>query len=211
VRPLHWAHWDLCAALIKRLGCRVTLPTYPLLPEHQREGCYEHLEALCERLFERGEELIFCGDSAGAHLALSLCLRLKARGAQLPTKLVLFCPWVDVSVSHPHIDEVAERDPMLYPSLVREWGRWWAGELDPSDPTLNPLFADLKGLPPVSLFLAADDLLTPDAVTLAERLREAGVEVALNVTPNAFHDFMAVTWTPEARQVLELLSQQLSS
>jgi len=212
VEPLHWAHWDACASLARATGAQVTLPTYPLCPEHSLEECHEHLLSLYTSLAQGSgvEELIIAGDSAGGNLALCLALQaLQVVGAPL-RRLILFCPWVDLSMSNPEVDDYATRDPMLTRSTLEEWGRWWAGERSMTDPLVSPLYANLSGLPPTDLFLGEDDMLTPDGLALASVMERAGVEVREHVTAGAFHDFMAVTFTPEAKAVYQMIEARLS-
>ena len=212
VRPLHWAHWDACTSLARATGAQVTLPTYPLCPEHSLDECHEHLLSLYTTLAQRSdvEELIIAGDSAGGNLALCLALQaLQVEGAQL-RRLILFCPWVDLGMSNPEVDDYAARDPMLTRSTLEEWGRWWSGARALSDPLVSPLYADLRGLPPTDIFLGEDDMLTPDGLALAQAMERAGVEVQQDVTPRAFHDFMAVTFTPEAKAVYRSIKERVS-
>lgn len=205
VNPLHFAHWDIVAALIARTGATVALPLYPLLPEHTRaesvacvDAAYAHITAA-----HPAARVMVLGDSAGAHHALSLALRLRDAGAPLPARLALFSPWLDLTLSSPEVDEVAPRDVMLRPREVREWGRWWAGEEDPSSPLVSPLFADLRGLPPADVFAGTHDVLWPEARALRDRAAEAGWALALHEAEGGFHDFMGATFTPEARAVFE--------
>jgi monoterpene epsilon-lactone hydrolase len=213
VKPIHWAHWDICASLVQATGASLSLPTYPLCPEHSLDECYEHLESLYERvLTERStRRLLICGDSAGGNLALSLALRRRDAGLSLPERVTLFCPWLDLSMSEPAIQALVPLDPMLQLSTIEEWGRWWAGERALQDPSVSPLYADLEGLPPIDQYLGTHDLLTPDAQRLTRRLREAEVEVNEQLTEGGFHVFMGATFTPEARRVYQRIAGQLSS
>jgi epsilon-lactone hydrolase len=210
VNPLHWGHWDICASLAKVLDAQVTLPIYPLCPEHTIDECHQHLSTLYAEVAQNAEaeELILCGDSAGANLALTVTLQALGSGLPLPARLILFCPWVDLSMSNPEISRYQLKDPMLTRSTVEEWGRWWAGERGTTHPEASPLYADLSGLPPVDLFLGADDMLTPDALLLAEALERAGIEVTQRVTTGAFHDFMAVSFIRETKAVFRAISER---
>lgn len=212
VMPIHWAHWELCRALAQATEAQITLPTYPLCPEHSLDECHEHLLTLCRALSQGSpsEELIIAGDSAGGNLALCLALALMREGLPSPKRLILFCPWVDLSMSNPTLDGYAQRDPMLIRDTLEEWGRWWSGSRDLRDPLVSPLYARHEGLPPVELYLGEDDMLTPDGLALSTALERAGVEVSTHVTPGAFHDFMAVTFTPEARAVYRRIKARLS-
>jgi epsilon-lactone hydrolase len=72
------------------------------------------------------------------------------------------------------------------------------------DPVVSPLLADLSGLPPMLVQAATGDPFRPDAQALADRAREHGVEVRLELYPVAVHVFHYFwTFLPEAASALE--------
>ena len=58
---------------------------------------------------------------------------------------------------------------------------------DPKTPLASPLFADLKGLPPLLIQVGSEEVLLDDAVGLDERAREAGVDSTLEVWEDMIH------------------------
>ena len=54
-------------------------------------------------------------------------------------------------------------------------------------PLISPLFADLRGLPPLLIHVGDDEVLLDDAVQLAERARKAGVDATLDVWDKMIH------------------------
>ena len=61
----------------------------------------------------------------------------------------------------------------------------------PSDPLLSPAAApSLAGLPPAVIVCGEYDPLRDEARSYAERLREDGVEVVLDVVPGLIHHAM---------------------
>jgi acetyl esterase/lipase len=68
---------------------------------------------------------------------------------------------------------------------------------------LSPLFADLRGLPPVLIQVSTIELLLDDARRMAAALRRAGVAVSLSEwskVPPMWHIFAA--GLPEARDAI---------
>ena len=57
------------------------------------------------------------------------------------------------------------------------------------DPLANPLYADLKGLPPMYIQVGGDETLLDDSRRLADHARKAGVDVRLDVFPEMQHVF----------------------
>ena len=71
------------------------------------------------------------------------------------------------------------------------------------DPGVSPLFADLSGLPPMLIQTGMDEVLLSDSTRLAERAREAGVEVTLDLAEGMWHVYPAFApLVPEATDAL---------
>ena len=72
---------------------------------------------------------------------------------------------------------------------------------DPRDPRASPLYADLRGLPPMLLFVSRHEILRDDTLRLAERAKAAGVKVELVVRDRLPHIWpIFVSLLPEARE-----------
>ncbi len=71
---------------------------------------------------------------------------------------------------------------------------------------LSPITHVHAGCPPTLLMQGRDDIIVPPgpALELQERLREAGVQAAVLLLPQADHgfDLMGTNWSPAARQAL---------
>ena len=88
---------------------------------------------------------------------------------------------------------------------------------DPRQPLLSPaVCADMTGFPPLLLQVGTNEVLLDDSTRLAERARDAGVDVILDVTadvPHVFQSFAGVL--DEADQALDraalFLAQHISA
>jgi acetyl esterase/lipase len=75
------------------------------------------------------------------------------------------------------------------------------------DPLVNPLHAELRGLPPVYIQVGSYEALLSDSQNLAEALRRADVEVKIDVFPEMQHVFQFLAGTaPEADQAIKQLA-----
>lgn len=194
-------HWNLIHALIQASGATVTVPLYPLAPENDYHKAFSLLEKIYRAVIAEvpPNRVILSGDSAGGGLAMGSALQYRDQGLPMPGRILLFSPWLDLSMSNPDAAAVEGRDVMLaLPGLIQA-GEWWAGGEDPKSPQLSPLFADLKGLPPIDLFQGTHDVFIADAREFENRVHAAGGEIHLYEYQGAFHVFVAVTFTPEAR------------
>ena len=83
--------------------------------------------------------------------------------------------------------------------------RAYAGERDPADPLVSPVFADLTALPPLWIQVGTREILLSDSVRLARRARAAGVDVVLDIWDGLFHCHYAYAELPEAREACAVL------
>jgi len=74
---------------------------------------------------------------------------------------------------------------MLRPSWLRRCARDFAAGTGPGE--LDPLEADLAGLPPITMHVGSEEILLNDAVRLARRARAAGVPVDLRQLDGLWH------------------------
>ena len=196
--------WRFMDRLARQTGCTVVAPAYHLAPWADYARAYDDLTALYRTLLAEypGRRLILMGDSAGGGLALGFAEALAANGDPLPERLVLFSPWVDVSMDNPDIADYLPVEPMLHFDLVKVHGRYWAGDADTHFWQVSPLFGDMAGLPPVTMTCGTRELLYPDILLARDRLAEAGVDVTLRVGRGLNHDWPLME-IPEADAIFE--------
>jgi acetyl esterase/lipase len=211
--PLLPPHWMIVRALIEATGASVTVPLYPLAPEHDHQPAWAMVDGVYEELLRTGagKRLAVAGDSAGANFVLSLAIRRRATGAPLPDRLILFSPWLDLTLSDPAAREVERRDGILAVDGAIQCGRWWAGQEDPRLPAFSPLYADLHGLPPIALFQGTNDIFIVDARSLQARATAQGADLRYFEYEGAFHVFMGARGTRESRDVYERVAAFLQA
>jgi epsilon-lactone hydrolase len=98
-------HWDLIRQLAKHTKGIVVVPDYPLAPVNACEETFLFMRKLYARLLTeyQGKRIILAGDSAGGGLALGFVQQLRNEHARQPEQIILFSPWLDVSLNHPEI------------------------------------------------------------------------------------------------------------
>ncbi|MEO0643972.1 MAG: alpha/beta hydrolase [Pseudomonadota bacterium] len=215
VLPMFKEHWPLAAAMVDRLGCSISLPLYPVVPEHPHSAADAQADAAFAALAAKHDpaKIVLNGDSAGGHMALSLALRLARTDGPQPGKLALFAPWLDVTAADEAIRAIEPHDIMLRIDSLRVFGEIWAGTRDPSSPECSPLFtptAELALLAPTRIFTGRHDLFIVDSRSFVGKLREAGVDAKLYEYEGAPHVFMAITPTREAKDVFALMKDFLA-
>jgi len=205
--PMFAAHWWIVRRLVRRLNAAVTVPFYPLAPEHTAPEALNLMLGLARELIERAgnSNVTFAGDSAGGGIALALAQQLHDQSLPLPARLVLLSPWLDVTLSDPSQPALARIDPILDMPGGRIAGRMYAGELSPTDPRVSSLFGTLRGLPPIAVITGTHDLLYPDARRLADKARQEGARLDLYEYDSLFHVFVAVG-LPETRRAMDQIA-----
>ena len=183
--------WKLMDRLTRQTGCETVAPAYHLAPHADFTRAYDDLSGLYRDLVAAnpGRRLILMGDSAGGGLALGLAEYLARQGDPLPERLILFSPWVDVSMDNPDIEKYVAAEPMLHLDLVTVHGRYWAGNGDTHQWMVSPLFGDMTGLPPVTMYCGTRELLYPDILLAQDKLLAAGVDSTLITGHGLNHDW----------------------
>lgn len=181
---------SLVARLAELARARVAAVDYRLAPEHPFPAAPEDALDAYRGLLERGiaaQSIVLAGDSAGGGLALACALQARDAGLPLPAGILLFSPWTDLALRGASIEQCADRELILDPDMLREAAAAYLGGRPPEEPLASPLYAELRGLPPLLIQVTDAEILYDDARRLAERAREAGVEAELRVWPGLWH------------------------
>lgn len=196
------SHARMAGWLGRALRARVWLPEYRCAPEHACPAALQDALAVYRELTGAGQDasgLILAGDSAGGGLALATAVAIRDAGLPLPAALLLFSPWVDLSLSGNSLQVNAARDAMLSASWLRWCAHRYRGAAPATDSRCSPLFADLAGLPPLLIHVGSEEILRDDGERLAQNARAAGVDVSLQCYRGVGHVFQCFAgMLPEA-------------
>jgi monoterpene epsilon-lactone hydrolase len=181
----------------------VLVPDYRLAPEHQFPAAVEDALGAYGWMLEQGiapERIAIAGDSAGGGLTLSLLLTLKRDRLPLPGGTVILCPWLDLALR----TSSSSSAPLATEEEARRCAAAYLGAHPIDDPIVDPLTADLSGLPPMLIQAATGDARLVDAKALAERADDHGVDVRLELFPVDAHAFQLFwSFLPEAADAIE--------
>jgi epsilon-lactone hydrolase len=183
------------AQLSAQAGCQVILPEYRLAPGHRYPAGLQDARKVLNALTGQLDpaSIVLSGDSAGGGLALSLLLGLRdadgPRAARLPAGCILLSPWLDLGRDRRASPDLVRRDVLLSPGWLEACARAYTDPANWADPAVSPLHAMHRGLPPLLIQAADDELLAPDASLLATRASAAGVDVSYTRWPGMWHDF----------------------
>jgi monoterpene epsilon-lactone hydrolase len=194
-------HWLMVGNLVRRLKTDVTLFDYPLAPHHTPEAiCNSALTCYSELLRRTSGKLItIIGDSAGGGLSLALGQKIREKGLRQPEHIILISPWLDVTMSNPNMDVLEKQDVLLNRSQLKQVGEIYAGNDDPSDPLISPINTNLKGFPPMILFIGTHDLFLADCRKFRDLAIASRVNLKYFEYKGMIHDWILLP-IPEARK-----------
>lgn len=184
---------------------RALLLDYRLAPEHPYPAAVNDSVAAYWWLLYNGihpRNIVVAGDASGGGLAVATLLSLRDAGDPPPAAAICITPWTDLAGTGDSLKTRVKVDPCLTPQSL-SCGHSYAGLHDPCLPLISPLYADLRGLPPLLIQAADDHILLSDATRLAQQAKEAGVPVTLEVWQGMWHVFHRhAPHLPEARSAI---------
>jgi len=200
------AYDGLCAFLAKTARVKVLSLDYRLSWEARFPAAFDDVVAGFADAVDRAGELgaardriAIAGDSAGGNLVAAAALHLAANEAYRPKLAALIYPAVDCDLDR-YESAHQFRAPLSREIVHRDMRRYAPAEEDLRDPRFAAMVApDLSKMPPTYIATAGMDVLRDQAEAFGERLREAGVDVAVRRFPNLPHGFFGMFVDPRAR------------
>lgn len=202
-----YTHRKLFAHFAKDIGCRALILQYRYAPEHRFPAQLEDALNAYKWLLEQRitpDHIAFIGDSAGGNLCITTMLLARDNQLPLPAAAMPISPWYDMEGIMASLTYNTGKDLLFTKEWIRIIAGMFLGENgNPRDPYANPLYADLKGLPPIYIQVGGDELLLDDSTALADRAKQAGVDVHIDIYQGMQHTSqMAVGRAPESNNAV---------
>jgi epsilon-lactone hydrolase len=146
------------------------------------------------------------GTSAGGALTLALMLRAKQEGLPLPAAIASGTPMSDVTKTGDtfYTNELLDNVLVSRDGFCDAATRFYANGHDLADPLLSPVYGDMSGFPPTILTSGTRDLLLSNTVRVHRKLRQAGVDAALQVFEGQSHaQYIFNDSAPETREAFK--------
>ncbi len=193
-------HDGTCRQHAVGAGAVVVSVAYRLAPEHPYPAAVDDAWAATQWVARHGEELradaarlAVAGDSAGGTIAAAVAQRARDNGGPPIAFQLLWYPSTLWDSTLPSFTENANA-PILGRDSVAAFSRWYAGEIDLSDPPpgMAPGRAkNLAGLPLAYIAVAGHDPLRDDGIRYGELLAAAGVPVEVDNAETLVHGYVA--------------------
>jgi acetyl esterase/lipase len=187
-------------------GLRVVSVDYDVPPESKWQDATGQVVAVIKALLEDGyglNDIAIYGDSAGGALAAGSVLRARDEGVGLPSAVVLWSPWSDITETGDTYATLRDDDPLLiYENNLARAADAYADRADQKHPYVSPVYGDYgKGFPPTLIQVGTKEIFLSNAVRHYHALDQAGVPVTIDPYEGMSHVFQAFTWEiPESYQ-----------
>jgi acetyl esterase/lipase len=184
------SHRHLVAALAEEASAAVLSLRYRLAPEHPFPAAVEDAVTGYRWLLAQGfspARIGIAGDSAGGGLTVATLVALRDAGDPRPATGICLSPWVDLTCSAASYPAKADADPMVQRQGVLLFASQYLQGKDPKTPLASPLFANLKGLPPLLIHVGSEEVLLDDAIGLDTKATKAQVDSVLEIWEGMIH------------------------
>jgi epsilon-lactone hydrolase len=198
--------YDSFIALIAQAAkARTFALDYRLSPEHRFPAQLEDSLHAYRWLLEKGVDagnLVVAGDSAGGNLALALLFRARDSNLPFPALAVALSPPTDLETEYQSLATNQGTDWIDKPELLH-WAEWFCDSTQLRDPLISPMWADLRGLPPIYIQAGSAEILYDSIQAFVNRAKSQGADVVLEAWEDMNHVFQM--FGPDAPQSAEAL------
>lgn len=193
--------------LAEQTGAVVVSVHYRQGPEHKFPTAHNDAFAAYQWALQNANSIkgnpkmvAVAGESAGGNLACNISIMARDKGIQMPLHQLLVYPVARNNMNSDSYQKYAAAKPLNKPMM--EWfARNYLGDMSKAaDPRIALVNANLKGLPPTTIIAAQIDPLLTEGKLLADKLKEAGVDVDYKLYEGVTHEFFGMaTVVPDAK------------
>lgn len=183
------SHKEIASRIAIACDAKLVIFNYRLAPENPFPAGLEDVKTVYQYLADKYQDscsISLVADSAGAGLGLALLSVLLKEKSVLPESAVLISPWIDLECKNRSLTENKDKDPMLSRDMLRKTARLYT-DLDLSNPLISPLNNEFSGICPILIQTGENEVLIDDSKILAQKLKQAGAAVKLEIWDEMFH------------------------
>ena len=186
-------------ALSKLANAVVVSVDYRQGPEHRFPAAHDDAFATYQWALANAASLkadpakiALAGESAGGGLAVATAIMARDRKVRMPVAVISVYPIAGTDTTTPSYIENANAKPLNRAMMSWFFDKYLNGPQDRANRRVNLVAADLRGLPPTTVINAQIDPLRSDGEMLAQKLRDAGVDVRQRTYDEVNHEFFGM-------------------
>lgn len=205
------AHRIHVSKVVKESKVNAFVFEYRVAPENPYPAALEDAIKAYKHLLDQGmrtDNIVFMGDSAGGGLALATLNALQDKQISLPAGAVVLSPWTDLKCTGDSYKTKLEVEPFAPKESWTVFSHYYVQDQNYLNPFISPLYGELKGLPPIKIYVGEDEVLLDDSVRYADKANKNGVEVEITIGEKMFHCYpICAPIFPEATIALKEISE----
>lgn len=225
------ASWrPFVATLANAASCRAVVPEFRLAPNHAFPAGLEDLQSVFRALYTEEQvarsldsnssaseilpEIIVVADGSGASLALALLLSLRGKFRASVRELILFSPWLDMSLDSPIVSSHKLSDEVMSGEVLKRCGEVYTFAENLSNPLVSPLKAapeQFTDFPHVYIQAGEKEILLDDVKRFKSLLDSVNSECTVDVWPGMMHLFqMADEYLEESHLAIQKVGDMIA-
>ena len=208
---------SVCGWVADETGMRIFSIGYTLAPESKWEQTTDQVIAVLLALQKEGhalKDMAIFGDSAGGGLAAGSVLKMRDKGLGMPSVVVLWSPWSDITETGDTYFTLKRADPILdYPRGLKGAADAYADPKDQKNPYVSPVYGDYsKGFPPTLVQGGTKDIFLSNFIRQYRAIDSAGGIAVLDIYEGMPHVFQAFIFdSPESQQSMTKMKKFLAT
>ncbi|MEO3406827.1 alpha/beta hydrolase [Mucilaginibacter sp. CAU 1740] len=195
------------SSLADQVGAVVISVAYRLAPEHKfpvahndAYSAYEWVVKNAASIKADPKKIAVAGESAGGNLALNTAIKARDKGIQQPIHVLAVYPVAGSNMATPSYVKNANAKPLNKAMMIWFVKNYLNSMAEGKDPRINLIAANLTGLPATTIITDQFDPLQSEGMTLADKLKAAGVSVDSKNYDGVTHEFFGMgNVVPEAK------------
>jgi acetyl esterase len=205
--------------LAEQTGAVVVSVHYRQGPEHKFPTAHNDAFAAYQWVLQNAATIkgnpkmvAVAGESAGGNLACNVSIMARDKGIMLPVHQLLVYPVANNDMNSESYQKYAAAKPLNKPMM--EWfAKNYLGDMSKAaDPRISLVRANLKGLPTTTIIGAQIDPLMTEGRLLADKLKEAGVDVEYKLYEGVTHEFFGMAAVvPDAKDAQSYAAGRIKS
>ena len=212
--------YDASAKSLSELtGAVVVSVHYRQGPEHKFPtahndafAAYQWVVKNAANIKGNSKKIAVAGESAGGNLACNVSIMARDKGVTMPVHQLLVYPVANNDMNSASYQKWGTAKPLSKPLIEWMVKNYLSNPAQSSDPRISLVKANLKGLPKTTIIAAEIDLLETEGKLLADKLKEAGVEVGYSLYNGVTHEFFGMASVlPQAKEAQEKATEQLKA